>query len=295
MPTEFPQATTDIFNDATDWRNLTIIGFDTETTGKYPLTAEICEIAAVKWKAGKVVDTYQTLLKPSRPMGAEVIGIHGITNEMVESAPLIGEKIEEFHDFIQGSLLVAHHAPFDLGFISIEIENAGLQLPRHPVLCSSLLARSLFPESANHRLQTLIQFFNIEQGIAHRALDDAKACLEVALRCLEKSISADGESLLSHALKAQGGALTWPRFAMTQLQNQGIAPILIRACTEEGVIDMVYQSGSKPGGVRRVQPLGLVRSLDGDFLVAYDQKDQRSKRYFLDKITSVERVLPGRI
>src|SRR5690554_5714295 len=103
------------------WRSVDLVAFDTETTGKYPLSAEVCELAAVKWRDGKIVDTFQTLLKPSRPMDAEVIAIHGITNEMVENAPRMVEKIDEFREFISGAVLLAHHAPFDLGFLALDI------------------------------------------------------------------------------------------------------------------------------------------------------------------------------
>lgn len=269
------------------WKDLTLVGFDTETTGKYPLDAEICEIAAVKWRGGQIVDRFESLIHPSRPMGAEVIAIHGITNEMVESAPRMSEKIQGFHSFIQDSVLVAHHAPFDLGFIAVEFEKSGLSLPESPVLCSSLLARRLFPESENHRLQTLIGFFGLARGTAHRALDDAQACLEVALRCLEKTGS---ESPLTKALEVQGGALTWERFSMKALDKEPIAKVLIQAIRDQGVVEMAYAAGSKPGEKRRVHPMGLVRSLDGDFVVAYAEKDQRSKRYMLEKIQSAERV-----
>lgn len=269
------------------WREMTLVGFDTETTGKYPLTSEICEIAAVKWRGGRVIDTFHTLLKPSRPMGAEVIAIHGITNEMVACAPRVDEKIGEFHDFIADSILVAHHAPFDLGFVAVEFEKAGLILPSEPVLCSSLLSRRLFPESSNHRLQTLIKFFALEQGQAHRALDDAKACLEVAIRCLEKTGAV---APLSQAFTEQGGALHWQRFSMKALEGDPKLKILIEASNQQEIVEMAYSSGSKPGDKRRVHPLGMVRSLDGDFVVAYCERDQRSKRYFLEKVTTVERV-----
>lgn len=268
------------------WRELDFIGFDTETTGKYPLQAEICEMAAVKWRDGKIVDTFQTLLKPSRPMDAEVIAIHGITNDMVEDAPLMRDKIADFHKFIAGSICMAHHAPFDLGFISVEFEKYGLELPSEPVLCSSLLARKIFPASENHRLQTLIGFFGLEKGQAHRALDDARACLEVGLRCLNELGANEN---LQSAFMAQGGPLTWQRFSLRELESaRPEAKTLIRATREQKIVEMAYASGSKPGEKRRVHPLGLVRSLDGDFLVGYAEQDQRSKRYFLEKITSVE-------
>lgn len=263
------------------WRELEFIGFDTETTGKYPLGAEVCEVAAVKWKDGKVIDTFQTLLKPSQPMGAEVIAIHGITNEMVESAPRMRDKIREFRDFIRGAVAVAHHAPFDLGFLSVDMESAGLELPEEPVLCSSLLSRKLFPESKNHRLQTLVEFFSLEKGTAHRALDDARACLEVALRCLEKL----GDQPIQAAFDAQGGKLTWQRFSLREIEMQSAIANLTKAIREQKKSDIVYSGGSQPGEKRRVHPIGVVRSLDGDFLVAYDEKDQRSKRYLLEKIT----------
>jgi len=270
------------------WPEVDLIGFDTETTGKYPLSAEVCELAAVKWRGGQIVDTFQTLLKPSKPMASEVIAIHGITNEMVETAPKMEAKIGEFREFIRGGLVVAHHAPFDLGFISLEFEKHGIDLPLEPALCSSLLARRLFPESENHRLQTLVGFFDIERGQAHRALDDARACLEVTFRCLRKT----GESAaLVEAFAAQGGALHWQRFSIRELEAMNpVARILIQAMREEKVIEMCYGAGSTSGEKRRVHPLGLVRSLDGDYIVAYGEKDQRSKRYQIEKISAAEIV-----
>lgn len=273
------------FNDIS-WRSIDLVAFDTETTGKYPLSAEVCELAAVKWRDGKIVGTFQTLLKPSRPMDSEVIAIHGITNEMVENAPRMAEKIAEFREFISGAVLMAHHAPFDLGFMALEMERFGIDLPEEPVLCTSLLSRKLFPESANHRLQTLIDFFKLEKGAAHRALDDARACLEVGIKCLEKS----GDDKLKTALEVQGGPILWSRFSLKELESRAELVTLIRAIRDQKIVSMVYNAGSNPGATRRVHPIGLVRSLDGDFLVAYDEKDQRSKRYFLEKVRSVEIV-----
>jgi DNA polymerase III subunit epsilon len=270
------------------WRELDFVGFDTETTGKYPLSAEVCEMAALKWRGGKVVDTYQTLLKPSREMDAEVIAIHGITNAMVENAPRMAEKIGEFHQFIQGAIPLAHHAPFDLGFISIEFEKHNLPLPVLPPLCTSLLSRRLFPESRDHKLQTLIPFFGIEKGQAHRALDDARACLEVGLRCLAK---VGEEATLGEVIAAQAVELSWQRFSLEVLESSNpFARHLTRAIREGLAIEMVFGGGSSPGQKRRVQPLGIVRSLDGDFIVAYDEKAQRSKRFALEKISAVEIV-----
>ena len=267
------------------WRDLTFVGFDTETTGRYPISFEICEIAAVKWRGGEIVETFETLVKPSRPMDAEVIAIHGITNDMVENAPRMSEKIAEFHKFIEGAIVVAHHAPFDLGFVAIEFEKAGLPLPAEPALCSSLLSRKLFPEFENHRLQTLIGKFGLPQGVAHRALDDTKACLEVGMRCFGK---VGDDSILSKICESQAGPIYWERFSMKAVEDTPVGKALIDAIVNQKIVNMTYAGGSKPGEQRRVHPSGLVRSLDGDFLVAYDEKEQRSKRYYVEKITAAD-------
>lgn len=269
------------------WKDLTFVGFDTETTGKYPLTAEICEIAGVKWRAGEVVDTFSTLVKPSKPMGDEVIKIHGITNEMVETAPSIASVIGDFRKFIGGAVPIAHHAPFDLGFVAVEFERAGLTLPTEPVICSSLLSRKVIPESGNHKLQTLIKFLALEQGQAHRALDDAKACLQVALKSMERV----GEKALADILATQGGTLGWQRFSMRALEDLDTVGPIVQATREGGEVDFAYGAGSKPGKTRRIRPVGLVRSLDGDFFVGIEPEDSQAKRFFLNKVISAARVV----
>src|SRR5579872_1673573 len=91
------------------WRDYSYVAFDTETSGKFPLVAEIVEIAAVKWLGGKVIETFQTLVKPEKPMGEAVIKIHHITNEMVVGAPKIDQVIPKFDAFIKDCILIAHH------------------------------------------------------------------------------------------------------------------------------------------------------------------------------------------
>lgn len=266
------------------WKDLTFVGFDTETTGQWPLQAEICEIAAVKWRAGEIIDTFSSLVKPSAPMNPEVIAIHGISNAMVEDAPRMADVIGGFHAFVQDAIPIAHHAPFDLGFVSIEFERFGLPLPTAPALCSSLLSRRLFPESENHRLQTLIKFFGLEQGVAHRALDDARACLEVGLRCMRK---VGEDTLLIESAHAQGGALTWQRFSLAEMAKQPIVPTLLAAIRGQKIIEILYGGGTQ---ARRVHPHGVVRSLDGDFIVAYEEAAQKSKRFLVERIRAANIV-----
>lgn len=265
------------------WSQIPLISIDTETTGQYPLESELCEVAAVKWQNGEVIETFQSLIKPSKRMSEEVISIHNITNEMVASAPTVDQVLPAFHQFLDNQVVVAHHAPFDLGFLVPEYEKLKLPLPTAPALCSSLLSRALIPESPNHKLQTLIPFLGLESGKAHRALDDAKACLEVALLCLEK---LEGMASLKQVMAVQGGPLYWNEYSLKALKNQPTYGKLIEAIETGVEVQIVYQGGSRPGQARTVKPIGLVRNPKGDYLVARDEKSTQSKRYYLKRISA---------
>lgn len=269
-----------------DWKQQNIIAFDTETSGKYPLESEICEIGAVKWKNGKIIDKFQTLIKPSIPMGDAVIKIHGITNEMVSKSPSIDEVLPKFINFIEDSLLLAHHAPFDLGFLAAELEKISMVLPTNLCLCTSLLSRSLFPESKNHRLQTLIQFFNINQGQAHRALDDAIACLEVGLKCLNKisdsKVLSSKDLIWEEAFKIQAYKLTCDRFSIRKIEKK--FQLIVKAIQDKKKLAVKYSKGSRPGVPRFVYPVGLVRSLNGDFFISQEPGSNIAKRFLLSRL-----------
>lgn len=275
------------------WCDTTFIAIDLETTGKYPLDAEICEMAAVKWRGGQIVDTFQSIIKPTLPMSTEVIAIHNITNEMTANAPTLAEKLHDFHRFISDGIILAHHAPFDLGFLAWEFEKARLGLPRYPVFCTSLLSRALNANVPNHRLATLAQHFNIEAGAAHRALDDARTCLHVALAYFEK---LGREAKISDIQGIQMTALPWERFSIEALTEREHFRTLVRALRDRREVIITYEGGSRPGEARRVFPLGLVRNPEADFLVATEGNkegdDTHPKRYFLDKVSSVQFV-PG--
>lgn len=274
------------------WPNATFIAIDLETTGKYPLDAEICEMAAVKWQGGRVIDEYQTLIKPCVRMSDEVIKIHNITNEMVENAPAVDQKIGEFHNFISDGFVIAHHAPFDLGFLAVEFEKARLPLPSRSAFCTSLLSRHINADVPNHRLATLAKHFGIPAGTAHRALDDAKTCLGVALKYFEK---LGPEAKISDLQSVQTVPLPWDRFSVDSLTEREHFRTMVRAVRDKREIHITYESGSRPGESRKVFPMGLVRNPDGDFLVATEGNnegdDVKAKRYFLEHISSVKFAL----
>lgn len=269
-------------NHSLSWKNVTWIAVDTETTGKYPIESEICEIAAVKWRDGKIVSEYQQLIKPSRPMSETVIKIHNITNEMVATSPSLTEVLLPFCEFISDGYVLAHHAPFDMGFLTYAMEICRHTLPCYPAVCTSLLSRKIIPESPNHRLQTLIRHLDLNKGQAHRALDDAKACLQVAIQCFERMPAG---TTVQDIVSCQGGEISWTRFSVAELRQHKVHGPIIE-CIEDGqMIQVIYEGGSRKGMARTIQPIGLVRSLNGDFYVIKEDGIEHTKRYFLDKIS----------
>jgi DNA polymerase-3 subunit epsilon len=262
------------------WTEYTFVAFDTETSGAYPIGNEIIEFGAVKWQNGQEIGTYQTLLRPRELLTAFNMSIHGISNEMVAGAPLMPEKIREIFDFMGDAIPIAHHAPFDLGFVTVDFEANALPLPTGPALCSSLLARKLISGSENHKLQTLVKFLKIDGGAAHRALDDARSCLYVALECFRR---LGDQATLADLIQSQGKNLLWTDYSLLRWNNP-IVKVLIEAIQQKKNVEMIYDKGAGKTEPRQVTPLGIVRNPDGDYMQAFCLRDQTAKRFYLGKI-----------
>lgn len=262
-----------------------IVAFDTETSGAYAIESQVIELAAVKWQNGKVIDKFQTFLKPKKSLTPDNIRIHGITNEMLVGAPLMSEQIIKFCDFIDDSVLLAHHAPFDLGFMAIDIEDNGLRFPNTFNLCSSLLSRALL-HTTNHKLQTLVKELHLEGGAAHRAYDDAYACLQVLFKCTEK-IAED--TSLKRLMEIQAKDLDWKNYSILDLSsNQNKS--LMKAMRQQTKIGIVYEGGQTSNKVRYITPYGIVRNPDGDYIHAQCEIDMTRKRFYIGKIKEVELI-----
>lgn len=215
-----------------------------------------------------------------------IIGIHGITNEMVADAPIMAEKIHEIAEFMKDAVLMAHHAPFDMGFMAIEFEKAGIPFFEKPVICTSLLSRKVIPESYNHKLQTLIPFLGIEQGTAHRAGDDARACLEVGIHCMGR---IGYHEPISKVFEAVGKDLRWHNFSLSRENMNDLIRIIREAIEQKKSLDISYEGGSTTKkDVRRITPMGLVLNPDGDYVMAKCHRDGAQKRFYLAKMSGIQ-------
>ena len=160
--------------------------FDIETTGLNSHTNEIIEIGAVKIKAGRIVDRYSQLINPGRPIPYHITEITSITDEQVANEPKIDEVIGKFVDFVGDAVLVAHNAPFDMGFIKRDIKkylNIDYQCS---VIDTLQMARDLFPDLKKYGLGDLNKTLGLALEKHHRAVDDSQATANMFIIFLEK-------------------------------------------------------------------------------------------------------------
>jgi DNA polymerase-3 subunit epsilon len=173
------QTTLDELDDPLRLTTFTVV--DLETTGGSAAGDAITEIGAVKVCGGQVLGEFQTLVNPRSSISAFVSVLTGITDSMVVAAPGIEVVLPSFLEFARGSVLVAHNAPFDVGFLRAACVATGVDWPGFSVVDTAVLARRVLTrdEVPNCKLSTLAQFFRASTVPVHRALADAQATVDV--------------------------------------------------------------------------------------------------------------------
>ena len=169
----------------------TFVVLDLETTGTSATGARITEVGAVRVRGGETVDEFTTLVNPGVVIPATITLLTGITQSMVATAPPMEEVLPDLLEYLcrdPGTALVAHNAPFDTGFLKAACERHGHPWPAPPVVDTLRLARAVLGrgETRNHKLGTLAAFFGTPVTPNHRALDDARATVDVLHGLIER-------------------------------------------------------------------------------------------------------------
>ena len=163
-------------------RDLTFCVVDLETTGGSAAGGSmITEIGAVKVRGGEVLGEFQTLVNPHVEIPPFIAVLTGISNAMVASAPTIESVLPAFLEFAEGCVLVAHNAPFDVGFLKHFAAAQQRAWPRFEVVDTATLARRVITrdDAPNCKLSSLAQLFGASTTPNHRALADARATVDV--------------------------------------------------------------------------------------------------------------------
>lgn len=180
--------------DELSLRETTFVVVDLETTGgRTKSTAgavpdAITEIGAVKVRGGVVLGEFATLVDPQRSIPPQIVQLTGITTAMISDAPTIDSVLPMFLEFAGGAVLVAHNAGFDIGFLRAAAQQCDIAWPRPPVLCTVRLARRVLSreEAPSVRLASLARLFAVATQPTHRALDDARATVDVLHALIER-------------------------------------------------------------------------------------------------------------
>ncbi|SCL68154.1 DNA polymerase-3 subunit epsilon [Micromonospora peucetia] len=202
----------------------TFVVVDLETTGGSPDGGGITEIGAVKVRGGEELGVLATLVNPGVPIPPFITVLTGITEAMLVPAPPIEQVLPSFLEFVTDAVLVAHNAPYDVGFLKAACAKHGYRWPNPRVLDTAALARRVLTrdEVPNRKLGTLAAYFRTATQPTHRALDDARATVDVLHGLIAR--------LGGHRVDTVGDAIEFARAVTpTQRRKRHLAEGLPRA------------------------------------------------------------------
>jgi len=164
---------------------LSYVVVDTETTGgSHWLHDKITEIAAVVVRNGEIVELFETLVNPQRPIPPFVSRLTNITWDMVKDAPTFDRVVPDLMRVLEGNVFVAHNANFDWRFITSEISRTTGRQLRGRRLCTVKMARKVLPQLSRRSLDHVARFYGVEIRNRHRAGGDALATAKCLVRML---------------------------------------------------------------------------------------------------------------
>ncbi|NNJ25814.1 exonuclease domain-containing protein [Alienimonas chondri] len=284
--------------------DVSFVAFDLETTGCTAAADRTVEIGAVRFDlAGRELDVFEELVNPERPIPANVIRIHGITDAAVAGAAPMAEVAPRFLDWIAASaappILMAHNARFDMGFVGAGLARAGLSAPPSPVFDTVRLSRRRMPTERSHSLKNCAARFGVTNDRAHRALSDARALMAVFLNLVHRppAVTTVGQldalcgcgpmraEIASPARSSSGG---WPRRRRRYEPPSGDQAALNLAIANRAPVRIVYDGGTKGVAARSVTPRRLQRRGGELYLFAWCHSDDKEKQYRVDRIREVD-------
>ncbi len=263
-------------------RYQTFIAFDTETTGLWAPANRLVELAGVKFQLGKDrIDTFQSLINPERPIPEEVIGIHGITDELVADAPLVKPVLERFIEFCEDdSILIAHNALFDISFISCELERVGLKFGGNLILDTVDIFHRLYPGRMSYSLLSLVSQFHIAQTQEHRALEDAQLVRRLFIKACERFEIIENVDDLTSFFTACTMA-DWPGEDRELPSEFGE---LNRALKQNLRVEINYQSESQSVNTRVIRPKQVYVLGSRFYINAFCERTREERTFRLDRI-----------
>src|SRR5690625_1790075 len=169
---------------------------DLETTGHSPENDDkIIELGLVVIENDQIVDSYATLINPKRSIPEFITHLTGITNDAVKDAPYFVEVAATITRYFENSYFIAHNVPFDLGFLNVELKQAGLSPLKNHVIDTVELSRILLPQAHSFKLNELANYLNLTHDEPHRALSDAYVTAQLFIHLKDKLFNLPYETI----------------------------------------------------------------------------------------------------
>lgn len=263
-----------------------LVIFDTETA-TWRGAPHLLEIGAVRVLGGEVVEHFESLARPEVPIDPEVTAIHGIDDAMVIDAPPTAEVLAKFLAWLGDDWMAAHNAEFDARVLGFECVRWRLDVPSGLVIDTLRLARKFIRDAPDHKLQTLCEHLELEEGVHHRALADATWAWQVLEECAHRAKGGEPVGVAELASLA-GTPLTVERCKprVAKSLKPRLRP-LADACEARERITLYYGEPPEPPTPLAVLPHFLYDLGEKSYLEAECLRSGTLKTYRLDRVQRV--------
>lgn len=247
---------------------------DVETTGLSPETGDrVIEVAVLRAETDGKRSLYSQLVNPGRPIDPRASAVNGISDRDVADAPPFAAIADTLGELWADAVLVAHNAPFDLGFLRSELARCGRPAPERPVVDTLGLARNCYRFPANN-LGVVARSLGVTLGTAHRAGGDVSTTLGV-LEAMLRGLEPQGVGTLAEVLQAARLGI-----GPAETPSAAVPEPLATAIRERRALVIRYRSKGSSLSVRMIEPLAL----RGNYLVAYCHLRREERTFHIDRI-----------
>ncbi len=267
-------------------QSLPVVAIDLETTGGSPVRSRIVEVAAVRYEGDREIGCLVELIDPLVPIPPEVTAIHGITDGMVRGHLRIEELLPDLWSFVEGAVLLAHHAPFDCGFLAYELSKRPGTPPANPILDSCRLSRRLLPGLGSYSLGSLCERFGIRREREHRAGDDARACHTLLRRCIAELRRHRPDSRWQDLLAYHGAPLYFQDFHAPWPDVPELR-ILRKALRRSRPLHIIYSTSGGYETQRWITPRAIGQYRGTVQIEAFCHSQQTLRTFRLDRMLDV--------
>jgi DNA polymerase III subunit epsilon len=263
--------------------DVSFVALDTETTGLFPIMHRLVEVGAVRFRLdGQELATFQTLINPEIPIPKDVQHVHGITDRMVRGKPTIEYVLPQFIEFLghHDTILLAHNAPFDLGFLAMALTRLRITYPPHYLLDTLDMARRLYPAWPSHSLEYVATRLKVAKRAEHRALSDARLVKDIFLAVLQHVPAVRTITDLARFSLP----LTFADAPVFAIEPPPGFEALTTALSERCAITIVYEHGWQRPQPRMITPRLVLEVHGVAYVIAHCHLSGAERTFRLDRI-----------